>query len=853
MKKKTLRVISLVVALVMLLSLLPLSALANETGPKRKVGVVVYGAELTTVLTDVESAFQGDVDLKESLQKLTDMTSKLVDGTGISVPEVDVQLTDENGRVYTMEEDKTIEIFTDTTELYIGFQDEVDKQLTKLEGDSAGLRQAMKDSNQMTSALATQLDQFDAALADLRQKMNDLKDTLIGGFNDMEVSPNGILYRTYVTTEEVPVGTYTAYVAGFSDTDEDGNAITRDGYVLYNDGLDSDGSMFNTTRTFSVDVKEKGRFDHEVQFVGPLAGIQGELQLPDAFNTAYDTFAGAMNTMLQTAEKLKNAATGNNVTDWAAGLLTDLTDTKPIYEWFKNWTAPEFSTSDQISKAYRFGFPGLWCAEYDAGFTFKSVDAVEAGIAGAEYLLVNRQELLDVLKFMKELGKDAFEGALKATFGGTATYADGTVMTYEGITDLYAQLLDTEGGQLSLDYDTAYAIVKTYIGVIGDMNLFDRVVVVDGLDTHLRYPIPAILKTTSDENGLVAFTKNTNITLTWILEIIPQIMDFAADKISEDNQVLQLLKSLAEYATKMTEDFTDLGAKLINTLVYPFAQRLGLVGKKLASGEYILFQTKAPDGYYRNPLAYTMILSWDNETWLYVTVADLGLIGPYFAEGFYDFVRNTTFSGTIDKFLGELTGKTDFDLVTQVLNGKIDLTDETNQTMMAALTAFVGTVGFDSLGLDTIFSTRTDFIAGLNDYLYKNGKTAQNLMVYVNQQAKKAKAVYAGYVDEDWYFYNLDKSPTVTATKLIQKSTNDIADAIEVDAAKTVVQKTGDTLNKAVNTVGTKVESAADSVKQKVQATVGNAVKSAVQSVAQRVLSNAKTTVSNFFSKLFNR
>ena len=852
MKKKTMRVLSLIVAIVMIVSIIPLAALADETGPKRKVGVVVYGAELTTVLTDVESAFQGDVDLKESLQKLTDMTTKLVDGTGISVPEVEVQLTAESGRVYTMEEDKSIEIFTDTTELYIGFQEEVDLQLTKLENDLADLKTAMEESNQLTAALADQITQFENALNEIRTQMTELKKTLVEGFNNTGISPNGILYRTYVTTEAVPVGAgYTAYVKGFTDTDENGNAITRDGYVLYNDGLGAEGSMFNTARTFDVEVKEQGRFDHEIQFVGPLAGIQGELKLPEAFDNAYDTFVNVMNTMMKTAEDVKNKASDSALVDSLTGFLGDLTQTKPIYEWFKQWTAPELSTSDEISKEYRFGFPGLWCAEYDAGFTFTNVDVSEASITGSEYLLVNRQEVLDVLKFMMELGKDAFNGALKATFGGDVTYADGTVMSYDGITDLYTQLLKTEDGQLALDYDTAYAIVKTYIGVIGDMNLFDRVVIVDGLNTRLKYPIPAILKATSDENGVVEFTKNSNVTLTWILEIIPQIAAFAADKIPEDNQVLTLLKTLADYAAKMTEQFSDIGSKVINTLVYPFAQRLGLVGKKLASGEYVMFQTKAADGYYINPLAYTMILNWDNETWLYVTVADLGLLTPYFAADFYDFVRDTTFAGTMDKFLGELTGKTDFDLVSKVLNNKVDITDETNKAMMAALTAFIGQIGFDSLGLDTIFSSKTDFIADMNDYLYKNGRTAQNLMVYLNQQTRKAKAVYAGYVDENWYFYNLDKSPTATATKLIQSSTNNIAAAIEVDAAKTAVQKTGDALNKVVDTVGTKVETAAADVKTAVQSTVGNAVKSTVKSAVQKVTAKAKSTVSSFFSKVF--
>ena len=865
MKKKSMKVLSLVLAIVMAISIIPLSALADElTGPKRKVGVVVYGAEVTAVLTQVEEGFKGNVDLEESLTYLTDMLTKLVDGTGISVPEVDVSLTsDTTGKVYKLEETKDVEIFTETTEMYIGFQEEIDKQLTKLEEDLANLRIAMKESNSLTAALAEQLDAFEDALTTMREKFNDLKKTLVGSFNNLAVSPNGILYRTYVTEEAIPAdATYTAYVAGFVDTDEDGNAITRDGYILYNDGLGTDGSMLDTERTFPVEVKEQGRFDHEIQFVGPLAGIEGTLNLPEAFDTAYDTFVNVMNTMGKTAEEIKNYTTDSTIVSWVADWMTDLTNTGPIYKWFTEWTAPQLSTSDEISKDYRFGFPGLWCAEADAGFTFKDVDVAEAGITGSEFLMVNRDELLDVLKFMVELGKDAFNGAIKATFGGEVTYADGTAVTYEGITDLYKQLLKTEDGQLSLDYDTAYAIIKTYIGVISDMNLFDRVVVKEtnslGLtELKLKYPIPAILKAESDEDGLVAFNKSSNVTLTWMLDIIPQILDFVDDKIPQDNEVLTLLATLAEYATKMSEEFADLGSKVINTLVYPFAQRLGVVGKKFGAGDYIMFQFKAADGYWINPMAYTMKVEWINESWIYVTLADLGIIMPYFAEGFYDFVRNTTVAGTIDKFLGKLTGKTDFDLISKILSDDLDMTAELNQQVTAALTAFAAKIGYEALGGDTLFSSTADLAADMNQYLYNQGRTAQNLMVYMNNMALKAKAVYAGDltpvtkngVTTYWQFYNLDKSPTATLNKVIEKTTENIAACFVSDKQKTVVTNTGAAVQKVVNAVSTAVETTVTKVTTKVT----TAAKTAASKVVKSVASTIKSTASSLFSKIFSK
>ena len=111
MKKKSLRILSLIVAIVMVVAMLPLSALADETGPKRRVGVVVYGAELTAVLTNIEKSFKdgvasienGDAEAaventKNSLETLvelaTSFTTGAIDGTGFSVPDLDLEVKD---------------------------------------------------------------------------------------------------------------------------------------------------------------------------------------------------------------------------------------------------------------------------------------------------------------------------------------------------------------------------------------------------------------------------------------------------------------------------------------------------------------------------------------------------------------------------------------------------------------------------------------------------------------------------------------------------------------------------------------------------------------------------------------
>lgn len=883
MKKKSLRILSLIVAIVMVVAMLPLSALADETGPKRRVGVVVYGAELTAVLTNIEKSFKdgvasienGDAEAaventKNSLETLvelaTSFTTGAIDGTGFSVPDLDLEVKDKDGITYSMTE-QPVEIFTQTTEMDLPLEQDLEERLDLLDTDIKDLKTVLKDWKPIKEEI--DIVGINGKIHDLSDNINAidfqvLADQISGVVNKLvgdlaKVSGlEGKLYRTYVVDKELTVGeTYTAYIKGFTDTDENDNPVTRDGYIVYNDGLTKEegGSMFNTTRSFSFEVNARGRFHHEIQFVGPKAGIEGTLVLDENFTKAYDNMVKGVNDLIKLLSDTRSWLSDSEIASLIKKVLSGLFDAEELINWFETRTFMPLKQSDEIDKHYEFTFPGIWCAEYDAGFSFRNVDVGENPIEGSKFLLINRQELLDVLKFMKDLGKDAFMGALTATFGGDYTYEGGDTITYEGITDLYTQLLKTEEGEISLDYETAYAIVKTYLGVIVDMNLFDRVIEKDPDDIFcplkLKYPIPAILEAESDKNGIVTFSKSSNKTLSWILELLPTIGEYATKamatviKDGESNSaemVVELLTLLNNYSAKMA----GIVSGAVNVLVYPFAQRLGLVGPKLASGQYLMFQTSVPDGYYRNPLAYTMDLSWDNGKWEYVTAADLGIIAPYFAEGFYDFVRDTTVAGTIDKFLSQGRGE-ETTVLSDILNGKINVTEKASAAAMGALTAFAAQIGYENLGADKLFATKSDFISDMNKYLIQNGETAQNLIVYLNRTAMRSKTGYTGKVDDGWYFYNVNKSPTTTATKLINKATTDLVNATAVEIRKPVVQKVGDTVQSIVEKVGTHIETNVKKVQDQIKNSIGQAIKS----IAEKAIDSVKTSIVNFFKGIF--
>ena len=137
MKKKSLRILSLIVAIVMAISILPLAAIAEKyEGETREVGVVVYGAELTAMLTDVESVFKGDISweqMEKEMNQLVDMATKVVDGTGISVPDVDVTVIDKLGEKHQLVENTDVELFLGTTEISLPLQKNIEDSITNLE------------------------------------------------------------------------------------------------------------------------------------------------------------------------------------------------------------------------------------------------------------------------------------------------------------------------------------------------------------------------------------------------------------------------------------------------------------------------------------------------------------------------------------------------------------------------------------------------------------------------------------------------------------------------------------------------------------------------------------------------
>lgn len=591
----------------------------------------------------------------------------------------------------------------------------------------------------------------------------------------------------------------------------------------------------------------------------------------------------------------------------SAGETTIVGETKKV----SGFTEQNNRTSlwDKWETTYKtLSFTGLFFEfrKETRAFSFTTTDVAGAPVQGSEFVLVNRDELLGLMKPIIGVGKEVFTTAVK-------NLGNPDVFSFEELVQLHTNLLkQNEQGYIAIDPEAAFGIVKAYLALLTDADIVGQFVEKDenGNFVKLAQPLPAVLSATSDENGVVYFSAESNVTLTWLITIIT---DFGADileGLAANNPLLQALLPLVKGFQIINHiediDFNTIGAKelidLLNVIpdfgnesfssikntilsaaennagnidtimnislvrwgieqlggilvgakstilnyVYSTLQNYGIVGEKFSNGNYLLFQYKAPEEYARNPLVYTLNIKWTEPDNFYVTVVDLGLVGPYFAEGFYEFVRNTTFEGPIATALGITANNYGF--ASKLLSNQIDLTKKVNQQVQGAFSAYAADTLYKALGLDLIFNSKLMLMEGINDYLLDDKNAAANLRAYVNAQAKRAKSVYTSVVDEDWVFYTLDASPTTTATKLINKSTEDIAATMPNGSAKQLgVKETGTRVAKIVQTIGTRIEATNAKIVESVKA----AVTKVFGDIGARIKDGVKNIVASLFSTIF--
>lgn len=525
--------------------------------------------------------------------------------------------------------------------------------------------------------------------------------------------------------------------------------------------------------------------------------------------------------------------------------------------------------------------PGIYLNRVDPGFSFIKTDLADTPLTGADFLMIDRNETAKIVKAMVSLGKDTFINAMKLI--GTEGY------TWEELNVLNAFLNDGSGeeGEQSFGLDPLdmSKLVTTYWSLI---EASASMPIKNFLNEDLR--IPALLKASSDDGGIVSFTENSNITLTWTIDALFAIAGVTVNsledvkKIDFENEqldaILDEIITLAQKAGKtglsIFEEAGGFTKDFINDWVYPVLQNdeipsqiakmidkdsapedeltwkdfipdHAILTPKMPASDYILMEEKAPEGYMRNPFFYTIHLTWNTEKedvreWCYVTVADLGIIGPYLAENYYTFFRNNSFVSVADKILNNVIGKENANVLNWALT-----TDES--VTAATLDYWAKMISANAAG-DSENSSEEAVANELTQYVIKHGNNAQSLMQFAYQVANRGRAVISSEVNEEWHFYNFNDSIHTSYATKITALLNGAKESLKEENDTLVSSAVKKAIDTQISIIG-KVDSAITRATASFTAAVKDATAKVAESVKENVKATAKSVVSSLLKRLF--
>lgn len=524
-----------------------------------------------------------------------------------------------------------------------------------------------------------------------------------------------------------------------------------------------------------------------------------------------------------------------------------------------------------------FTMPGVFLNTVDPGISFTSADLGGNALPGTEFVMINRDETANIIKAAFAMGKETFENAMALV--GTEGF------TWKELSVLYNEVLqwDSEAMQISINEDQAYKLLQTYWALVS-ASAKDPMLKFMSADTNIR--IPAILKAAADENGLVRFTEKSNVTLIWSMEILLKMGNLVMESgITDeliasihypDQQTESLVKVIywiAQYAleqgTKFWDENTQTVSNVVNDWIYPLMQNDHLrdyaikalklfkgedfvnehmdvlqwlpdhafLTSKMPSGSYLLFETSVPEGYLRSPLFYTMKLEWRTENlqpyqWCYGTIGNLGIIGPYFAEDFYTFLRNNSAASMADSMLSKITSGKTGTILQDTLSGSADVT--------AMGIAFGANLIYNNLGGKLVYDSELALAQDLTKYLYTYGRTTQNLLMFAGKVAREAKNVVSCEITPNWKFYTASSSIRTNIALQLQSIIRGIADSVDTSGSSQISTVVKDSLNEAANNL--------DISNRIIEETtaVQNMVKESVTKVVTKALTTAGNTVTKF-------
>ena len=145
--------------------------------------------------------------------------------------------------------------------------------------------------------------------------------------------------------------------------------------------------------------------------------------------------------------------------------------------------------------------------------------------------------------------------------------------------------VDLEGQQISINQEQAYKLLETCWMLV---EASAKQPIQDFMSDETDIRLPAILKATADQNGVVRFTEDSNCTLTWSIEILfktagilsEELQDVELDPNTFENENLQALTEMMLIAVKYAmangaqffDEHGDIITTVVNDWVYPLMQ-----------------------------------------------------------------------------------------------------------------------------------------------------------------------------------------------------------------------------------------------------------------------------------------
>ena len=560
---------------------------------------------------------------------------------------------------------------------------------------------------------------------------------------------------------------------------------------------------------------------------------------------------------------------------------------------------------------FTLGFTGVWLDRQDPYIGFTNQDLGGNLIAKteqeekAQFVMVDRDQLLNVMSAMIDVGKDTFTNtvnSLKEIYQNDGSNEG--LPTWNEFTKMHQDILslDTTGETPQVQFDAAsmMKLVWIYVKMMDIPEVWDHF-----LANDVR--LPAILMATADDEGNVKISEASNVTLVWMLDALIKIADLSQDALEElgaelregggieaavtavfegaeleNDDLKQLLINVLVWISENTEEGSEAVVEilkatsgpikgLINTWIYPLLQNdalfhlvggfleveggegrmHGILTDKMPDSYYLLLQKKAPEGYLINPMVYTVKLDWSEDGWVYAKIANLGIVAPYFAEDYYTFLRNNSIAKTTDRILSRLSQGKEITILEDLMNGTANVTEQTIAASTYTI-AFQAWIVYNFMGGRFVYTEenggQTKLQEDITKYLIAQGKTAENLMKFSGDVYKRSKAVVSADLNGDgWAFYNASKSikeNIVVQTTAIAKQISDsiVTEGNKVnEAVKTVVKSTIDSLSEVDTTSKT-----AEYVDQ----AIAKAKESVTSMLRSALISAIKKTTSLFASML---